>query len=492
MGLAMVIGLYSTRLILAALGAVDYGIFNLVGGVIGMLTFLNASMTVSSQRYFSVTLGANDIKKSKQLYQLSTYLHLIIGIIIVIALEIFGLYIFDGFLNIPADRINTAKLVYQFMIISTFFTINAVPFDAVINAHENMLFDSVLGIIETLLKLAIAFLITFYGEDKLLLYVILYTSLTVLVRIVKSFYCVRNYEECKIDFRSKVDKPLLREMLSFASFNLVGSLAGIGRNQGLSLILNIFFGTVINAAYGIANQVAGQLSSFSSMMLKAVNPQLMKSEGANDRNRMLKIAMISSKLSFFLLGIFAIPFIFEMNSILNLWLKNVPENSVIFCQLVLIANLTNLLTIGMASALQATGKIKQYQTVVGLVLLLNLPLAYVLLYYGLPAYFAIASYIIIEFIACLLRLGFIKKIAGLSIKEYLNRVIFCLVGPVFLGILASYIITNSVEINYRFLLTVPLCSFVMIVSMIWLGLYKEEKEIVNKLSMTIKSKIGFK
>lgn len=247
--ISMIVSLYTTRLVLSALGVVDYGIFNLVGGVIAMLLFLNASMTVSSQRYFSVQMGANDPNRLRHIFKSSTYLHLMIGLLVIIILEILGFFIFDGFLNIPDDRITTAKWVYQFMILSAFFTMNAVPFDAVINSHENMLFDAVVGIFESFLKLAIAICLIYYDHDRLLLYAVLIASLTVLIRIVKSIYCIRKYPECKINFEEKLDKPLFKEMLNFASWNLIGSLAGIGRNQGLALILNLFFGAVVNAAY---------------------------------------------------------------------------------------------------------------------------------------------------------------------------------------------------------------------------------------------------
>ncbi|WP_199271544.1 MATE family efflux transporter [Cellulophaga sp. L1A9] len=487
--ISMVISLYATRLVLNALGIVDYGIFNLVGGVIAMLSFLNASMTVSSQRYFSVELGKNNSSRLKDIFKSSTYLHLLIGFVVVLILEILGVFIFDGFLNIPSDRITTAKWVYQFMIFSAFFTMNSVPFDAVINSHENMLFDAIVGIFESFLKLGIAIWLIYYDADRLLLYAILVASLTIFIRIVKSVYCIRKYPECKIDFKENLDKPLFNEMLNFASWNLIGSLAGIGRNQGLALILNLFFGAVVNAAYGVANQVAGQLNAFSSMMLKAVNPQIMKSEGASDRFRMLRIAMTSSKLSFLLLALFAIPCIFEMNNILTLWLKEVPEYTVIFCNLILIAAMTNQLTIGLASALQATGKIKLYQTVVGLLLLVNLPIAYFLLKMGFPAYSALISYIAIEALACCFRIMFLKNIAGLSIKHYLDRVLFRIILPVLFSVIACYFITTMVQMSLRFLVTGVVSALVLFTSIYFFGLYKEEKQIVASLVSFVKGKI---
>jgi O-antigen/teichoic acid export membrane protein len=470
------IALYSTRLVLSALGATDYGIFNLVGGVIAMLAFLNGSMGTSTQRYISIYLGKRDIRQLSLVFKTSVRMHLVIGLLIVLILEIAGLFLFDGFLNLPEERTLAAKIVFHFMVFSTFFSINAVPYDATINAHEDLLFDALTGVVESFAKLGIAIWLTYSDFDRLILYSFLIALLTVISRLVKSFYCYRKYDECRIKNKDKVEMTLYKEMYSFAGWNLFGSLAKLGRTQGISIILNLFFGTVINAAYGIANQVAGQMNNFSVMMLKAINPQIMKSEGANDRQRMLKLSISASKFSFLLLAFFAIPCIFEMKAILNLWLKEVPEYTIVFCNLILIAMLTNQLTIGLQSAVLSTGRIKQYSIVVSSLFLLNLPIAYYLLSLGLAPYSVLISYIIIEILACGARIIFLKYLAGMSISAYVQDVLIKDILTILPMILSSYIIMQYLDFEFRFILTISIASILFVFSVFYIGLSKNERE----------------
>lgn len=469
------IALYSTRLILSALGAEDYGIFNLVGGVIAMLAFLNGALGTSTQRFISIYLGKGDLSKLSLVFKASIRMHLVIGLIIVIVLEIAGLFLFDSFLNITPERIGAAKFIFHFMVISTFFTINAVPYDALINAHENLLFDALTGIGESIVKFGIAIWLIYSDYDRLILYGFLMAILTVVMRVVKSVYCYRKYDECKTKSKVQIEKSLYREMYSFAGWNLFGSLAKLGRAQGLAVVLNLFFGTVINAAYGIANHVAGQMNNFSVMMLKAINPQIMKSEGADDRKRMIKWSMAASKFSFLLLAFFAIPCLFEMKAILNIWLKEVPDYTIVFCNLVLIAMLANQLTIGLQSALQSVGKIKLYQITVGSLFLLNLPIAYLLLSIGLAPYTVLVSYIVIELIACLARIIFLKYLGGMSISEFVDEVLIKDILTILPMIITSYLIVQYFNFEFRFILTIGISTIVFGLSVFYFGLSKDEK-----------------
>jgi O-antigen/teichoic acid export membrane protein len=300
-------------------------------------------------------------------------------------------------------------------------------------------------------------------------------------------YCIKKYRECTVK-RYRIDKPLIKELSSFAGWNLFGTFCGLGRTQGLAVLLNIFFGTVVNTAYGIANQVAAGMSVFSATLLRAMNPQIMKSEGMGDRKRMLRISMMASKFGFFLMAIIAIPCIFEMPTILKIWLKEVPEHTVVFCSLVIIGTLTNQLTIGLQSAVQATGKIKKYQSIVGSVILFNLPLSYGLLKLNFPAYSVMVSFIGIELAACGFRLFFLKKLADLSIKEYFKRVFLKEIVPVILAITICYIIINYIDLSFRFLLTIAVSVVMFSIGIYLFGLCKDEKELVNSLAINLKIK----
>jgi O-antigen/teichoic acid export membrane protein len=483
------ISLYSTRLILNALGATDFGIFQLVAGVIAMLSFLNNAMATSTQRFLSFYQGENDMVMQKKVFTNSLQIHIIIGLILVLVLELLGFFLFDGFLNIPLDKISVAKAIYHLMSATVFFTVLSVPFMGTLIAHENLLWVSIVSIIETLLKLGIALLLLTLLNNKLLIYGLLTECICLLSLILYAGFCFKKYSECTLDGLFIIDKVQMKQLSSFAGWNLFGALCSLGRTQGLAILLNIFLGTVVNAAYGIANQVSSQMAFFSSSLLRALNPQIMKSEGAGDRDRMLRLSMMACKFCFFLLAIVSIPCIFEMESILKIWLKNVPEHTLIFCRLILLGILINQLTIGLQSAIQATGKIKMYQTVVGTIILLNLPIAYFLLKYNYPVHYVLLSYCSIELIACVARLYFLKIVAELSPRLYFKRVFISLIIPVLVSIITCIIVYNYISSSYRVIYTIFYSSIFFIVSIYIGGLCKDEKEIIKNILIKIKNKI---
>ncbi|NQX39664.1 Na+-driven multidrug efflux pump [Pedobacter steynii] len=490
--ITMGISLYSTRLVLNALGSVDYGVFNLVAGVIAMLSFLNTAMATSTQRFLSFFQGKNDLNMQKRVFTNSLLLHIGIGLLIVVVLEVSGFFLFNGFLNIPADRMEVARLIYHFMSVTVFFTIVAVPFTGSLVAHENMLWVAVVNVVETLLKLAIAYVLYVVAQDKLSVYGLLTAGISIASFLLYAVYCFGKYEDCTLEGLFSVDKKMMKELTSFAGWNLFGSLCSLGRAQGLAILLNVFFGTVVNAAYAIANQVAAQLNFFSLTLLRAINPQIMKSEGADNREKMLRLSMIGSKFGFFLLAFAAVPCIFEMKAILHLWLNNVPEYTASFCSLMLCATLINQLTIGLQSAVQATGKVKVYQAVVGSVLLLALPLAYLLLKLGYPVYTVFIGYCFIEVIACILRLFFLRNIAGLSIPLYFSNVIYKVVIPLCLLILTCYLSVTYVHFGWRFVFTGVTGVFVFVISIYLFGLCEDEKEIIHKIMNQLIHKLNRK
>tara|TARA_R110002167_G_scaffold25703_2_gene88972 strand:- start:12555 stop:14078 length:1524 start_codon:yes stop_codon:yes gene_type:complete len=481
--LSMIISLYSVRLILKALGSQDYGIFSLVAGVIAMLSFLNGAMTTSSQRYISFYLGAKNKSKILEVFKSTVFLHFVIAIVIVVVLEVLGLFIFDGFLNIPGDRIETAKIVYHCMVISTFFTINAVPYDSLINAHEHLLFDSIVGIFESIMRLVIAISISFYFKDRLILFGVLMAVLTIVIRVVKTVYCKYKFDECVItlDFQSR-KSPFFKEMFSFASWNLFGGLCSISYTQGIAVVLNLFLGTIVNAAYGIALQVSAQLFNFSSSMLKALNPQIVKSEGVGDRERLINLTLKASKFSFFLLSLFAIPLIFEMPFVLNLWLKNVPEYTVVFCQIILIRSMIDQLSSGLKVSVQSVGKIKLYQSVVGVLVILNVPLVYVLLKFNVNVELVLFSSVIMALLTLFVRLRLTDKLVGIDTQLFFKKVILLSIYNIIPTFLVGYMIMSLLDSGYvRLLVTFILCCLTMIIMFFKFSLEKDELQLFEKL-----------
>jgi O-antigen/teichoic acid export membrane protein len=485
MVITIFISLFSTRLILQALGVEDYGTFALVAGVISMLSFLNSAMSMATQRYLSFYLGAKDINKQKSVYNSSVILHLIIGGLIVIALEILGLFIFNGNLNIPADRISTAKIIYQFMIVSTFFTINAVPYDAAINAHEDLLFEAILGVLESLAKLGIAYWLFYTHVDKLILYGLMIALLTISIRIIKSIFCIRRYEECEFNIRQAVDIKLLKEMFAFAGWNLLATFCNVIKEQGLAIIFNHYIGVVINAAYGIAYQVSGQLSAFSSNINKAFKPQIVSSEGAGDRARMLKLASLTCKLAFFLLAFFSVPLMIEMHYVLHLWLKNIPDYALVFCWLILLNSLVRQLTWGLGIAVNSVGNIRNFQIVSAIFLILNLPIAMLLMMWGYSPYIVLAASVLLDLIVGIIKVFFTKKLAGLNIREFFIYNMLNSVISVGLSAAIALIPHYFMEEGFLRLIITTLVSslFILFFGKI-IGLTNEEE---NKLSELLSS-----
>ena len=482
MAITVFISLYSTRLILAALGVSDFGLFNVVGGVISMLGFLNASMAAATQRFISFAQGEGDLEKVKRIFNMSSLLHWGIAILVFFVLEVAGYFFFNGILNIAPDRVGVAKIIYQFMIVSTLFTVISVPYEAVITSHENMMVYAMLGIVEALLKLGIAIYITHAAFDHLMIYGCLMALLAILLLVIRRIYCHRVYKECVLNIKVFFDKPLLKEISGYAGWSLLGTSSSILVNYGQGVILNVFFGTIVNAAQGISAQISGQLNVFATTLIKALNPTIDKSEGAGNRSAMLNATMIGSKISFFLIMVFYIFFLIELPYIFKLWLKNIPQYAVVFCRLLLIRNLIEQLFIPLASAISAQGNIKDYQIRASILLFFPLIISYLLFKYEYPPYALYIIFIIYSILASCIILYYTKKNCELSIKDFLFKVIlrcvacFCIVFS--LAFLPHMIMQESL----MRLIFVGFVTFIFFIVFVFLiGFSKNEKQEIKEL-----------
>ena len=479
--ITMGLSLYTVRLLLQALGAADYGIFNLIGGVVAMFAFFNGAMAASTQRFLSFHQGRNStILIQQKIFSNGFLLHLAAAVIIVAALEFAGQFLFHGFLNIATQRLRAAHIVYHAMCAGIFFTVLSIPFTAVLIAHENILGIALLNTADIVLKFLAAIWLFLIKGDSLLIYGFFIAFLSLVSLLLVAFYCFSKYPECTVSGIARKDNALIKEMTSFAGWNLLGALCSLARYEGLAIVLNLFFGTVINAAFGIANQVAGQLAVFSITILRVITPQIIKSEGNGNRQRMLRLSMTASKFGFYLLAGVAIPCIFEMPAILAIWLQYVPDSTVVFCRLVLIGALANQLTIGLEAALQAVGNIRFYQAIVGGLLLLNIPLAYLLLKAGLPAHTVLLSYIVVELFACAIRLQLTKTIAGLSIRLFFARVLMKEILPLVVITITCFFIVQYTNFHYRFLFTGSAAVLSFSLSIYLVGLQKDERSVLQQ------------
>jgi O-antigen/teichoic acid export membrane protein len=488
MFISLVIGFISTRIVLNVLGVNDFGIFNLIAGVVGMLSFFSSAMAGTTQRFLSYSKGSGNNIELKKYFETSIIIHLSLGLLIILLLEIIGPGFIRNQLLIPESRLHTALLLFQFVIISAFFTIIAVPFDGSLSANEDFTFIAFSELFISISKLGSALLLFISGADKLLTYGILICGTTIIVSGWKQLYCINKYSECKLSF-SNPDKGKFKEMLSFAGWNLFGSTASIARGQGIAVIMNLFFGVVVNAAYGVANQVSGQLQSFSSIISKTIYPQLTQAEGGGNRDRMFKLSILTSKMSYLLLSVISVPAMIEMGFLLKIWLRNVPENSVIFTNLSIGLLLISSLSNGLIAAVQSIGKIRLYQSVAGSLLILGLPVAYLTFKLGGHAYYAIMIAIIFEIITHIFRLIFLKHTAGFQMREFLVNVDLKLFLITLLSFFGGYFLTRLIGNEIARLLTVTAISS----TIIFVGGYFfisniEERERINYLYISIKGR----
>ena len=491
MAITVFISLYSTRLILAALGVADFGLFNLVGGVISMLGFLNSSMAAATQRFMSFAQGAGDLEKVKQIFNMSSLLHWGIAILVLFLLECAGYFFFNGILNIAPDRrIEVAKLIYQFMVISTVFTVISVPYEAVITSHENMMVYAILGVFEAVLKLGIAFYITHTVFDHLVMYGVLMAALSVLLLIIKRIYCHRVYEECYLHIRKYYDMSLLKEMGGFAGWSLLGSATSMGAFYGQTIVLNVFFGTLVNAAQAIASQISGQLGVFATTLTKVLNPLIDKSEGANNRKMVFLAVFKGTKISFYLLAFLYVPFLIEMPFILNLWLKNVPEYTIIFCRVLLIRNLIEQLYIPLINAINAEGNIKLFQIMNSFLNLTPIVMSCIIFYLGGSPYYLYFSFLFFSIFQFLLVLYFSKTNLNFPIKDFYNQVIKKTFFPFFYSLSCALLPSffyNS-DLFRLFIITIfGIISFIYFVYRN--GLDHDEKVVFGKSFEKFKKKI---
>lgn len=423
MVVTMIISLWTTRIILNALGAENFGIYNVVGGAIALLGFLNAAMAGATQRFLNVGEGNNSILKQTEVFNSAIFLHLIIGISSGLLLIVAGFIFFDGVLDIPATRMFAAKVVYAVMIISTVFTIISVPYDALINAHENMKWYAIIGIFETVMKLVIAYSIVIFNTDKLILYAVMMCFVPVCSLTAMRIYCHKNYLECVMNLRKYVNRKLVKEMVSFTGWNLVNTTSSMTTQYGLNIIINHFFGVILNAAQGIATQVSGVILGLSQNAMKALNPIIFKSGGVNDNSRMNYVSMLGCRMTFSIFGFIGFPLIFFMPIILKLWLVNVPAWAVIFCQLQIVRLLTEMVTFGLSTSIQANGKVKWYyinKAIVNCIPLLIIPIIFAL---GYPPYWMYVIWIFCwSVIGGCVNLYYSQKLNGLVLSEFLNTV----------------------------------------------------------------------
>jgi len=483
--LIMLVSLYTVRVVLNALGAEDYGIYNVVAGVVTMFSFISGAMSTASQRYFSFDIGKGDEENLKTTFSLTVTIYLLMSLLVVVLAETVGLLFVLKKLTIPVERIVAARWIYQFSVISFFFTIMTTPFMADIIAHEDMNIYAYVSIIEVALKLVVAFIIKFFSADRLIFYGFLMLVVTVINTTVYRCVCKIKYKECKYKFIW--NKSYAKDMFSFTGWSLFGSASGVLKNQMINILLNQYFNPIVTAAKSVSMQVRNAVSSFSQNFSIALRPQIIKTYAADEYNETLKLTFRGCKFTYYLMWIFTLPLVLEMKGVLNFWLKEPPEFAIIFTRLALIDVLIESISFPLMTLAQATGKIKLYQSVVGGIQLLNFPVCWIILQLGYPAWTVQVIGIIITCIAMISRLFILKKLMTFLIIDFLKVVVFPSLCITIITSAFGLLIFQFSPSNFCFMLINILLDVILVaLACYFLGLNKNEKQYVLSI---IRSKI---
>lgn len=473
----MVVGLYTSRVVLDALGVQDYGIYNVVGGIIVMFTIISASLSNSISRYITYELGEKDSNKLQQIFSTSVNIQLIIALIIVILTEICGVWFINTQMNIPENRLTAAFWVLQCSLLTFVIQLISLPYNALLIAHEKMNIFAYIGLLEAILKLLCAYAILISPIDKLIIYAICLTLSAIIIRIIYGVYCKKHFEECK--YNMLFEKSLIKEMFSFAGWNFLGTSAYLFNTQGINILSNIFFGVTVNAARGIAGQAEAGVRQFVGNFTTALNPQIIKSYAEKDYDTCFSIVRKGGKYSFFLMLFLFIPFSLESEYILNIWLKEVPEHTVLFWQLAMLGTLVDLPGAPMSILAQATGKIKTFYIYMGGLGCLVLPISYILFKLGFPPSSAYWTYAVVYTYLVYVRLILMNKQIGFPINLFIKEVIIPILIVSLLSFLAPFLVSKTVEPGLiRFMLVGISSSVSIIISVIFFGMTKTEKEKV--------------
>ncbi|MGL5704673.1 MAG: oligosaccharide flippase family protein [Tannerellaceae bacterium] len=473
--LTMFVSLYTSRVVLNTLGVEDFGIYNVVGGIVVMFSFLNSAMSSATQRYFSFELGQGNTDQLKKLFSITVNIHFLIAIVITILAETIGLWFLNTKLNIPADKMYEANWVFQFSIATFFLTVISVPYNAAIISHERMGVYAYVSIIEVLGKLVIVYILLLTKNERLIWYAGMLFGIALCVRVFYGIYCSRKFSECRFIWVNDKSKSI--ELIHYAGWNLFTNLSWVIYSQGISFFLNIFFGLSLNATNGIGNQVSSAISSFVANFQTAINPQIVKSYASGDLLFMRNLILQGSKLSFFLLLIVALPVIYNIDFILKIWLENVPDYTSIFTILILANSLIKSLSVTLATSVQATGRIKMYQLTTGIFLMTNIPVSYIFLNIGFPPQIVLYVMIVISCMSLFTELVIASKLNVINLKIYLYKVVFRVsVVCLFSFILLRYLLLIvEVEGIIGFVLRVSTIEFVILSLILIIGFSKNER-----------------
>lgn len=476
--LVMTVSLYTSRLVLQALGVEDFGIYNVVGGLVSLCSVFSASISSAISRFLTIELGREHNERLRDVFSASTTILFVLCIVIVLIAEPLGLWFVSHKMVIPATRMGAAHWILHLSLLSFCINLISAPYNATIIAHEKMGAFAYISIFEIVAKLLVTLILFFVTSDKLIIYGILMTLVALLMRYVYGHYCVRHFQECKYHYF--FDKDLFKEIFSFAGWNFIGSTAAVIRDQGGNILMNLFGGPAVNAARGISVQVNNAISQFATNFMTAMNPQIIKSYATEDYTYMYSLIYRGARFSFYLLLILSLPLMICTSYLLDVWLVEVPKYAVDFVRLSLLVSMVDALTNSLTTSIIATGRIKYYQMTVGGMLLLNIPISYFLLVIGMSPVVVLWVALGISVACMIMRILFVKKLLGLSIWHFIKEVCFnCLfvgvLSVVFPLLLYKLLGCDDFETFIIIGLTCVLCSSV---AALFVGCHKSEQAML--------------
>ena len=480
MAVMMLIGLYTSRVILNVLGVEDYGTYNVVGGVVGMFNILTTALSSSISRFLTFELGKGGGERLERVFSTALNVQILISIIAVVGIELLGVWFLNNHMDIPEDRLNAANWVLQCSTVSFVIYLLMVPYRASIIAHERMSIYAYVSIWDAVMKLVIVFALYISPFDKLKSYAVLLLSVSTLTTLFYWIYCKRHFKECT--YRRVHDKTLFKEITGYAGWGMVGDGAWIMNTQGVNILINLYFGVSLNAARGIATTVDNAVQNFVRNFMVALNPQITKSYAAGDFEYMHKLVFLGSKYSYFLMLIFVIPICLETRQILTIWLKIVPDYAVVFVQLSLLASMCMTLGNSLTTSIAATGKIKKFEMVVGSMLVSIFPLTWLSFELGCSPVLAYVICLSVFFVMIFARIFVVKDMIHMSGWAYVNNVlakalyvtIISLILPLIIRLLQPMSIWRLIEICIVCFLCTPSAIF-------FVGMNKEEQRYIIEM-----------
>lgn len=477
--LVLFVTLYTTKVVLKALGVVDYGINNVVGGVVVMFGFLNSSMSSATQRFISFAIGQNNKERLSRVFGTSVLIHYVIAGVIFVLSELVGLWLLYTHMDIPSDRMTAAFIVFQCSIVAFVVNVISVPYNADIVSHENMNVFAMVSIVEVALKLIVAFIVLNTSLDRLIIFAFLNLAVSVIIRIIYQIYCSNHYEESRT--RSLYDKSLFYEMFSFASWNIIGNMAFAFRNQGSNILLNMFFGPAVNAARGVSHQVDSAVEQFVTNLQTAANPQIIKSYANENYSDSIQLTNRISKFSFFLILVLGLPVIFNIEKILSLWLDSVPEYATQFTVLILVNGIIDSISKPLKTLVKATGQVKWYMIIQGGWYLLALPTIYTALKLGYGPISSVLIIVVFTILGTFIRLFLVRAVTEhFSIMNYLKSVLI----PTTLTAVCSVVMCQLVSLYVpdtnimTLLIRIMFIVLFTIITVVLIGFNKEDRLLI--------------